>query len=72
MQIELGNLQKCLYQYLAYKSPLKDSGDDGDDNGYLTPNIGHRLRPILEGLKWTLGQIYLLSGLGQLRKFLAL
>ena len=27
------------------KCPLKGSGDDDEDSGYLTPNIGHRLRP---------------------------
>lgn len=49
VQIKLDNLQKCLCQYLAHnKCPLKDSGDDGDDSGYLTPNIGHRLRPSLD------------------------
>lgn len=48
MQIELGNLQKCLYQHLAHsKCPLRDSGDDGDDSGYLTPNVGYRLKPSL-------------------------
>ena len=30
---------------LTNKCPLKGSGDDDEDSGYLTPNIGHRLRP---------------------------